>query len=113
MTTPNTPNPMQDDHGNYIDEFGLTQRFDLTEWWIQKGVPFTNAPARKRYSRKAWRLKKEIEKITDTPQYKKASDNAMHNTLIGAPVEVIFRPDGSVEVPRYQIGDNDCEFCKG
>jgi len=95
MTTPNTPNPMQDDHGNYIDEFGLTQRFDLTEWWIQKGVPFTNAPARKRYSRKAWRLKKEIE----------AKSRDVLIKFIEGPTEL--------RGFNYQIGDNDCEFCKG
>ena len=119
MTTPNTPTSQGPMPLIGLDPYN-GKIYDLRPKKISRKIDrklFMNgihrlAGLKVRYSRKAWRLKKEIEKITDTPQYKKASDNAMHNTLIGAPVEVIFRPDGSVEVPRYQIGGNDCEICR-
>jgi len=51
-------------------------------------------PKRKRYSRKAWRLKKEIE----------AKSRDVLIKFIEGPAEL--------RGFNYQIGDNDCEFCK-
>lgn len=53
----------------------------------------------------------EIEKAISEALESPEARLLMQNVMLGAPVVYSIK-DGKIEVPRYQIGGDDCEFCK-